>query len=342
MASFLFRRACPTVGRPVASGGQSQSGAGKGKAAPRDPAERMSIPVILPWKRACRLKIRQIRQRCGSAGAGVGNEQLFALAGQAADPFLAVRRQKPVGKTHGAFMVRLRAVTGVEGDDPVLVEQARVALEQDPVPELVGEGQPGGAVGQGMAAGLHGKIERRAHAASRFQIPAPGKRFRVGADGAPEILFLLVGAAFVAARGEAGAGTLDAAHGLPRIGGVTEAGRIALRADDDEVIVHQVVPRRAVACVNERLLGGARMHDQHVAVAVLRVLQGLPGADGNNLDGDPGLGGEGGKDMAVEAGILGRGGRLDDDGLGGACRRLHGEQGHRGENGGENACHAGC
>ena len=54
---------------------------------------------------------------------------------------------------------------------------------------------------------------------------------------------------------------------------------IAVRPDQDEVVVHHVAPVDAVAFGDELVLGLARVHQQHVGVAVLAQLDRGAGAD---------------------------------------------------------------
>jgi hypothetical protein len=61
------------------------------------------------------------------------------------------------------------------------------------------------------------------------------------------------------------------------------------------------------------------MHQQHVPVTVLRVLDRLPGADRHDVDRDAALLGKDRQQVIVEAGVRSRGGRLQDD------RFLHGQ-----------------
>src|SRR3546814_8130433 len=73
------------------------------------------------------------------------------------------------------------------------------------------------------------------------------------------------------------------------------------------------------------------MHEEHVAVAVLRVLDRLAGADGDHAHLDAGLLGEERQHVVEQPGVLRRGGRLHDDELvlggGGGGRAGEGEPG---------------
>src|SRR3546814_10407463 len=57
------------------------------------------------------------------------------------------------------------------------------------------------------------------------------------------------------------------------------------------------------------------MHEENVAVAVLRVLDRLAGADGDHAHLDAGLLGEERQHVVEQPGVLRRGGRLHDDEL---------------------------
>src|SRR5690606_7650398 len=67
------------------------------------------------------------------------------------------------------------------------------------------------------------------------------------------------------------------------------ARRIRLGADNDEVVIHQVEPLDAGAIRDELFLPRLGVHEQHVGVAVSRVLDRLAGAHRNDIHGDPGL-----------------------------------------------------
>ena len=65
-------------------------------------------------------------------------------------------------------------------------------------------------------------------------------------------------------------------------------GRVVARADQDEVVVHDVVALDAVTLGDEGLLGGTVMDQQDVGVAVAGQAQGLAGADRDDPDRDAG------------------------------------------------------
>ncbi len=71
---------------------------------------------------------------------------------------------------------------------------------------------------------------------------------------------------------------------LSRVGHSPDAGRIVLRAEDHEVVVHHVLAVDAVAFCNELVLARAGMHQDDVDVAGLAELDRLAGAHGDDVD----------------------------------------------------------
>ena len=92
-----------------------------------------------------------------------------------------------------------------------------------------------------------------------------------------------------------------------------DAGRIALRPDQDEVVVHHRIALHAEAVGDELLLLRLGVHEHHVGVAAPAGVERLAGALRHHLHVDAGLGLEQRQDVAEQAGVLGRGGRGDDD-----------------------------
>jgi hypothetical protein len=96
-----------------------------------------------------------------------------------------------------------------------------------------------------------------------------------------------VGAALVAARHEAG---LPLGQLLQRGGDVlaARAGRVALGADEHEVVVHDRQALDAEAFGHELLLGHLVVHEHHVGVAAARGVQRLAGAQCHHAHVDAG------------------------------------------------------
>jgi hypothetical protein len=90
-------------------------------------------------------------------------------------------------------------------------------------------------------------------------------------------------------------------------------GRVGLRADDDEVVVHHLLALDAEAFGDEFLLGRLVMHEDDVGIAAPRHVQRLAGAqrDDAHLDAAGLL--EGRQQVAEQTRLLGRGGRGDGD-----------------------------
>ena len=113
-------------------------------------------------------------------------------------------------------------------------------------------------------------------------------------------------------------------------------------AHHDEVVVHQVEARAAVARRNERLFGGLVVHQEEVGIAVPRKPQRLAGADRDDAHLDPGLGLEQRQQTVEEAGVLGGRGRGDGDEVAGArCRHCQHDRERRCRQPGNDAARAG-
>ena len=238
--------------------------------------------------------------------------------------------------------LHVRVHPRVDEDHPVLIEQPRVALDVNPEVPLVPERDPRGPVGEGVRTHAHRDIQRRAHPRAGLAIPAAARRSDVDLRLAPQLELLAVGARIVAARGERGAGAGDRHEARDRIVGAGDLGRVRGGTDDHEVVVHEVESLDAEPVGDERFLGGLRVHEQHVSVAVARVAKRLPGADRDDPHLDAGLGGEPGQEMVEQTRVPGGGRRLDDDEFRCVDHRLRrgGAQAGGGENRGDAGFHA--
>ena len=106
-----------------------------------------------------------------------------------------------------------------------------------------------------------------------------------------------------------------------------DAGRIALRPDQHEVVVHHVEALHAEALGEEFLLLRLGVDEHHVGVAAPRGVERLAGALRDHLHVDAGLGLEDRQEIAEQPGILRRGGRGDHDRL--VLRRWRARNGER-------------
>ena len=113
----------------------------------------------------------------------------------------------------------------------------------------------------------------------------------------------------------------DPAQRRRRLVRTRDPGRVACGAYHDEIVVHQVEARAAVALRNEGLFGGLVVHQEEVGIAVPRKPERLAGADRDDAHLDPGLGLEQRQQTVEEAGVLGGRGRGDGNELPGARPR---------------------
>ena len=161
----------------------------------------------------------------------------------------------------------------------------------------------------------------------RFLYQLPEAAFTSTFGLLPEPQLHPVGAAVVAARGEGRLGRRDLLEGIDGIVVAFDMGGIGLRADDDEVVVHQRLALHAIALGDEFLLAGPVMDEQHVGIALLADLEGLAGPDRDDAHLDAGLLGEDRQQIFEQPAVLGRGrGRDGDEAILGAGARRSGDR----------------
>jgi len=73
-------------------------------------------------------------------------------------------------------------------------------------------------------------------------------------------------------------------HGRCHVLAAAHTGRIALRTNDDEVVVHHVLAHCAEASRHEPVLERPRVHQHHVRVTVFAELERSPGAHRHHPD----------------------------------------------------------
>jgi len=162
-----------------------------------------------------------------------------------------LRRNEPVDERLAELALDVRMPSRVHQHHAVLVEQARVAFDQDHQLAAVPEWQPGAAIGQDVGVHRRGGIERRAHAGAGFPVPGP---FRHADSGEPPYAQLSrMRAAAVGSRYERRLGLENAHEGGGRVF-PCRIGRIVLRAHQHEVVVHDVFAIHEIALRNKRLL----------------------------------------------------------------------------------------
>ena len=124
--------------------------------------------------------------------------------------------------------------------------------------------------------------------ASRYQVPdAPVGSTPAAAQSARSRRWVPLSSPRLTKGASAAAILAERRRRLVRAG---DPGRVARGAHHDEVVVHQVEARAAVALRNERLFGGLVVHQEEVGIAVSRKPQRLAGTDRDDAHLDPGLG----------------------------------------------------
>ena len=130
--------------------------------------------------------------------------------------------------------------------------------------------EPGAAVGEHVGVHAGRGVERRPHALTRSRDTTRPCLVEVDAGGLPQLELGDVRAALVAARGERRLRGLDLLQRLDDVLAAGDLGRIGLRPDQHEVVVHHLEALDAVALGDEFLLGGLGVHEDHVGVAAAR------------------------------------------------------------------------
>src|SRR5262249_9088665 len=152
---------------------------------------------------------------------------------------------QPVDELLAKLLLHLRMPGRVYQYHPVLVEQRSVALHRDDEVGLVLERVPRAAVGQHISPAGCRDVERGTHALSDRFVPRPGLLLDVDAGGMPEIDFGNMRTGPVAARDEGRTLGLDGLQREGRLPGPYDAGGIALRADNDKIVVHHRIALHA-------------------------------------------------------------------------------------------------
>ncbi len=223
----------------------------------------------------------------------------------------------------------------VHQDHAILVEQTLVAFDGDGEFAAVLERDPGGAVRQNIGVAGRRSVERRAHALTDRLVPGALVLIDVDAGNLPEREFGAVGAGLVAARDKRRAFVLDQFEGGGDVLAALDAGRVALRSDQHEVVVHDREALHAEAIGDKFFFLRLGMHEHNVGVAAAAGIERLAGALRHDLHLDAGLGLEHRQDMAEQTGVLRRRGRRDHDGLvlrlrrRGDCHGAEREGGHQ-------------
>ena len=107
--------------------------------------------------------------------------------------------------------------------------------------------------------------------------------------------------------------------------------RIAVRTDNDEIVVHHVAAVDAKAVGDELVLADPIVDQERIGVAARADRKRLSGSDRDDVHAQAGRGVKDRQDVVEQAGVLGRGGRAENDeallGLGGRCDQGRQKQG---------------
>src|SRR6185503_8347770 len=201
----------------------------------------------------------------------------------------------------------------VDEHDPVLIEEPLVALDEHREITAVLEGQPRSAVGEKVGVHSDGGIERRAHALARVAIPGAFVLRDVDAGRLPDLELCEMGPAPVAARHERRPRRADFAERFERVLAAAHFRRVGFRTDQDEVVVHDVLPLHAEALGEEPLFQRSGMNENDVGVAATPHVERLAGAERDDAHLNAGLLFELWQQVLEQSGLLGRRGRRHGD-----------------------------
>src|SRR5262245_43874474 len=101
----------------------------------------------------------------------IGNEELLALDLVTRDSVLALSRNQPIDECLAQVLLHMRVLGGVHQYHVILVEQPRVALNDDIKFAAVLKGDPCAAIGKHISVGSGGDVERGPHALTDLLAP---------------------------------------------------------------------------------------------------------------------------------------------------------------------------
>ncbi len=190
------------------------------------------------------------------------------------------------------------------------VEQRLIPLDQDIEIEPIPQREVGAPIGDGVRLPLIGDVECVAHAGARLGVPAAG-----GGDAGllPEIQLQGIGAGVVAAAHKERLSRRDLAHRLDRGRLSPDPSRIVSRSDDHEVVVHHDLAGHAESCRHKSFFSGRAVGEQDISLALLAELQRGAGTDCDGLEVVARLLLEEWNQHVEQPGVLGAGGRREDD-----------------------------
>ena len=215
---------------------------------------------------------------------------------------------EPVDEGHDVLVVDVREALRAHFDSRDEVEQYRVALDERDDVDFIFLREVGGAVHQRVGSAAVRELRRVAVAElAEREDRVPGVLFAVGGDsrGLPDVHLGDVRSGHVAAADELDVGCGDFLKGLG--GGLhsLDSRGVVLRAEDYEVVVHDVAAVLPVAFGDEFVLERARVDDDHVEVPALRLFERRARSGLFDYEFRPGLGLEGLGEQRDYAGVDG-------------------------------------
>ncbi len=86
---------------------------------------------------------------------------------------------------------------GINHDHPVLVEQCLIAFNLNTETLTIVKTNPGCSVGQRVGTHANGRVQRCAHAGTRFKVPGTAGCLNVHWNQGPQLQFFLMGTAVI-------------------------------------------------------------------------------------------------------------------------------------------------
>src|SRR5208337_642006 len=182
-----------------------------------------------------------------------------------------------VNELHCQLIFHMRKFLRIDGDCAIGIEQTLFTFEHNSKVSLsVPEGVVGSAIRECVGALLGGHRDYFSHALACRSVPLA---LWCDTGRCPDFFFLLVRARLVAAGDERRFAVGNALERFGRRLSAFHMCRVGRRADDDEIVVHNIAPVDAVTVSDELVLQFARVYQHNIDVARFAQFERLACAD---------------------------------------------------------------
>src|SRR5215204_2974629 len=132
----------------------------------------------------------------------VGEEELLAVDLEACNRGLPLRARDPVDERLSEVVLHIRVLGRVHQDDPILVQQALIALDYDGQVAPVLEGEPRASIGEQVGVAGRSHVQGCSHSLADLAIPRASHLTQVDVGHLPKSHFSQVSAREVTPRDE--------------------------------------------------------------------------------------------------------------------------------------------